>query len=51
VVFISFGMFFATRFPLTVEIYRRLEVILAAMRSGGEVNAPERQELIKKLIG
>jgi len=51
VVFISLGIFFATRFPLTVDIYRRLENVLAAMRSGAEVNPQERQELIKKLIG
>jgi oligogalacturonide transporter len=51
VVFISFGIFFATRFPLTVNIYRRLENVLAAMRSGAEVNPQERQELIEKLIG
>ena len=51
VVFISFGIFFATRFPLTVDIYRRLENVLAAMRSGAEVNPQERQALIKRLIG
>jgi glycoside/pentoside/hexuronide:cation symporter, GPH family len=51
VVFIAFGIFFATRFPLTVDIYRRLEKILVSMRSGAEVNPQERQELIEELIG
>lgn len=48
VVFISFGIFFASRFPLTVDFYRRLEEVLAAMRGGNEVNAQERQELIER---
>ena len=42
---------YLTRTFENVEIYRRLEAILVAMRSGGEVNTPGRQELIKKLIG
>ena len=51
VVFISFGIFFATRFPLTVDIYRRLENVLAGMRGGADVDPQERQALIKRLIG
>ncbi len=51
VVFISFGIFFATRFPLTVDIYRRLEKVLADMRSGADVDPQERRALIKRLIG
>jgi oligogalacturonide transporter len=49
--FISFGIFFAAKFPLTVALYERLEKVLAAMRSGGKVNEDEKQELVKKLIG
>jgi Na+/melibiose symporter-like transporter len=51
VVFISFGIFFAVRFPLTVAIYRRLEEVLAAMRSGAKVSEEEKRTLVKQLIG
>jgi len=49
--FISFGIFFAAKFPLTVALYERLEKVLAAMRAGVTVNEAERQELSKRLIG
>jgi oligogalacturonide transporter len=49
--FISFGIYFASRFPLTVALYQRLENVLAAMRSGSEVNEEDRQSLIERLIG
>ena len=48
--FISFGIFFAGRFPLTKSIYNRLEVILVAMRSNAQVDETEKQDLIRKLI-
>lgn len=51
VAFISFGIFFAAKFPLTVSLYDRLEKVLAAMRGGGQVDESERQELMKKLVG
>jgi oligogalacturonide transporter len=51
VIFISFGILFAARFPLTVPIYLRLEKVLVAMRSGAKVSDAEKQELTKKLIG
>jgi Na+/melibiose symporter-like transporter len=51
VAFISFGIFFASRFPLTVSLYDRLEKVLASMRGGGQVDESERQELMKKLVG
>jgi oligogalacturonide transporter len=51
VVFISFGIFFAAKFPLTVALYLRLEKVLVAMRSGAKVSETEKQELTKKLIG
>jgi Na+/melibiose symporter-like transporter len=53
VVLISFGIFFAGRFPLTRAIYARLEAVLTAMRSNGKEkeNEAERQELIKRLVG
>jgi Na+/melibiose symporter-like transporter len=49
--FISFGIYFASRFPLTVALYQRLENVLAAMRSGSEVNEEDRQGLVERLIG
>jgi len=49
--FISFGIFFASRFPLTRAIYNRLEVVLTAMRTNRQVDETERQDLIKKLVG
>ena len=52
VAFISFGIFFAAKFPLTVSLYERLEKVLAAMRGNGQqVDESERQELMKKLVG
>jgi oligogalacturonide transporter len=51
VVMISFGVFFAGRFPLTRAIYERLGKVLSAMRSSGQVDEQERQELIRKLAG
>jgi Na+/melibiose symporter-like transporter len=49
--FISFGIFFASRFPLTMDLYQRLENVLAAMRSGSSIDEEERQNLVKQLIG
>ncbi len=49
--FISFGIYFASRFPLTVALYQRLEKVLAAMRTGADMNEGERQNLVKQLIG
>jgi glycoside/pentoside/hexuronide:cation symporter, GPH family len=51
VAFISFGIFFAAKFPLTVSLYERLEKVLAAMRSGAQVSEQEKQEVTKQLIG
>ncbi|MEA4908480.1 MAG: MFS transporter [Anaerolineaceae bacterium] len=51
VALISFGIFFAARFPLTVPLYRRLEKVLAAARSGDAVDENEKQALSRQLIG
>jgi Na+/melibiose symporter-like transporter len=51
VIFISFGIFFASRFPLTVEVYGRLEKILADRRAGKQVDRAEEQALAERLIG
>ena len=51
VVFISIGIYFASRFPLTVEVYGRLEKILADRRAGKEMDETEKQALTKRLIG
>ena len=49
--FISFGIFFASRFPLTRALYGRLEVVLASMRTNGRVDEGERQFLLQRLAG
>lgn len=49
--FISFGIFFAARFPLTVELYNRLEKLLAVQRRGGDVDPAEKEFLTEELIG
>ncbi|MFT3892720.1 MAG: MFS transporter [Anaerolineales bacterium] len=49
--FISFGIFFATRFPLTVDLYQRMEKVLTGLRSGSAVDEEERKRLIRQLIG
>lgn len=48
---ISFGILFASRFPLTVEIYRRLEEILCLLRDNLPVDPGEKQDLERRLIG
>jgi oligogalacturonide transporter len=48
--FISFGIFFAAKFPLTAGIYRRLEKFLVLRRSGVSGDEQEKQELINILI-
>ena len=49
--FISFGIFFASRFPLTMDLYQRMEKVLANVRSGAKTNEEERNNLIRRLIG
>ena len=49
--FISFGIFFASRFPLTRAIYLRLNSVLANMRANGKEDPAEREDLIKQLVG
>lgn len=51
VAFISFGIFFAAKFPLTVDLYERLEKVLAVTRTGAKVDETEKQELVTKLVG
>jgi Na+/melibiose symporter-like transporter len=51
VLFISIGIFFASRFPLTMDLYQRMEKTLAGMRRQSTVDEKERDNLIKKLIG
>jgi oligogalacturonide transporter len=48
--FISFGIFFASRFPLTRALYGRLEAVLADMRANGRVDESERRFLLKHLV-
>lgn len=49
--FISLGIFFASRFPLTAQVYRRLERLLVAARQDQEVDQDEKRELTEILIG
>ena len=49
--FISIGIFFASRFPLTKDLYHRLEAVLLTMRNNSAIDETERQDLIKKLLG
>lgn len=49
--FISFGIFFASRFPLTMDLYQRMEKVLAGLRSGTVIDEEERKSLIQRLIG
>ncbi|NSW52043.1 MAG: MFS transporter [Anaerolineae bacterium] len=49
--FISFGIFFASRFPLTRTRYDRLEKVLAARRTGAPVDPTEAEDLTRTLIG
>jgi len=51
VVLITFGIYFASRFPLSVERHRRLEAILEQARNGESVNENEKRQLTKLLIG
>lgn len=51
VAFISFGIYFATRFPLSVERHQRLKAILEQARRGETVDENEKQELSNVLIG
>jgi oligogalacturonide transporter len=49
--FISFGIYFASRFPLTMDLYQRMEKVLANMRAGVKTDEVERENLIRRLIG
>ena len=49
--FVALGVFFATRFPLTRDLYHRLTTVLTAARANQPVDESERQALIKTLIG
>jgi len=51
VVFISIGVFFAAKFPLTMELYGRLKNILDKLRSGEQFDYREKGELLNKLVG
>lgn len=48
---LSFGIFFATRFPLSFERHQRLKAILDQARLGKAVDEKEKVELTKELIG
>jgi oligogalacturonide transporter len=51
IVLLIFALFFAARFPLTPELHRRLNVVLAKQRMDEPVDEAEKRELTKILIG
>ena len=51
IVLLIFALFFALRFPLTPELHRRLNNILARQRANQPVDESEKQELTKVLVG
>lgn len=51
IVLLIFALFFALRFPLTPELHRRLNNILAKQRTNQPVDETEKQELTKVLVG
>ncbi|GAB4476611.1 MAG: MFS transporter [Anaerolineales bacterium] len=51
VALISFGIYFAFRFPLSLARYQRLKTVLEQARRGEEINEDEKRELVKVLIG
>lgn len=51
IVLLIFALFFALRFPLTPELHRRLNNILAKQRTNQPVDETEKQELTKLLVG
>jgi oligogalacturonide transporter len=51
IVLLTFALIFAARFPLTPELHRRLNVVLAKQRMDEPVDETEKRELTKILIG
>jgi oligogalacturonide transporter len=51
VALLALALFFALRFPLTPELHRRLNAVLARQRSGEPVDDAEKKGLINVLLG
>ena len=51
IVLLAFALLFALRFPLTPELHRRLNALLAKQRSNESVDETERAQLTKLLLG
>ncbi len=51
IVLLIFALFFALRFPLTPELHRRLNNILAKQRANEPVDETEKRDLTKLLVG
>jgi len=51
IILLTFALIFAARFPLTPELHRRLNVVLARQRMDEPVDETEKRELTKILIG
>lgn len=51
IVLLALALVFAARFPLTPELHRRLNAILAKQRANEPVDETEKRELTKTLVG
>jgi oligogalacturonide transporter len=51
IILLAFALFFALRFPLTPELHRRLNGLLARQRANEPVDELEKQQLTKSLLG
>jgi oligogalacturonide transporter len=51
IVLLAFALIFAVKFPLTPELHRRLNALLAKQRANEPVDEAEKQELTKVLLG
>jgi oligogalacturonide transporter len=51
IVLLVFALIFAVRFPLTPELHRRLNALLAKLRANEPVDESEKQELTRVLLG
>lgn len=51
IVLLAFALLFALRFPLTPELHRRLNALLAKQRANAPVDESEKRELTKVLLG
>ena len=51
VILLAFALFFALRFPLTPELHRQLNALLAKQRTNESIDESEKRKLTKVLLG